>query len=122
MLDVLVFDDDLVHRTGFLAQVDARFVYRAHADQAVAVVRQLRPDVVLMDYSMGAHLTGAEAVADLRGHFDAHTLPIIGISSEMRCNHAMILAGANDAVAKAVLPHRLPQLLEGLASAGQGEA
>ena len=66
---VLVFDDDLVRHPEFLGRCSARFIYRPHADDAVAAVAAVAPDLVVMDYSMGADLSGAEAVTGPRAEF-----------------------------------------------------
>ena len=113
-LVVLVFDDDLVRHPDFLGRCTARFVYRPHADDAVADVMSVSPDLVLMDYSMGASLTGAQAVAELRGCPDLRELVICAISSDDRCNQHMVMAGADHAFTKMALPRHLPALLDRL--------
>ena len=100
---------------------DLEFVFRAHADHAVDDVRALSPVAVFMDYSMGsAHLSGAQAVANLRAHFDSAALPIVGISSDGIANDRMRLAGADYGVVKVAAPARLatvlPQLLRSTGS------
>ena len=108
---ILVFDDDLVHRTGFLGGLPAQFIYRAHADDALRDVDEVEPDVVLMDFSMGHHLSGAQAVALLRSRYPVGELHIVGISSDARCNAQMCRAGADDAIVKREAPTLLRQLL-----------
>lgn len=106
---VLVFDDDLIVNPDFLGTHAARFVYRANADDAVADVLAVAPDLVFMDYSMGTSIDGATAVRTLRAHFG--TLPIVAISSDARRNRVMIEAGADDGVPKMALPEQLRQVL-----------
>lgn len=110
-LRILVFDDDLFGHQDFLAGLPGEFVYRPHADDAVAEVRAVAPDVVLMDYSMGARLTGAQAVSLLRESFAADELAIIGISSDPLLNARIVLAGADEAVVKMEAPRLLRGLL-----------
>ena len=110
---VLIFDDDLYTRQAWLQAPLAHLVYRPHADRAVADVREVEPDLVLMDYAMGPHLDGARAVAELRRHFGSAELTIVGISSDPRCNQTMIRAGADAGVPKALLPEALGELLSG---------
>ena len=111
---ILIFDDDLAHSPDLLEGLDAEFVYRPHADQAVDDVRAVGPDLVLMDFEMGQHRTGAEAVGALREHFPAQTLRIVGISSDPRCNWRMEMAGADETVVKGGLARFLVDLLDAL--------
>jgi DNA-binding NarL/FixJ family response regulator len=111
---VLVFDDDLVHQPDFLSACRAQFIYRPDADDAVLDVLSTSPHLVLMDYSMGAALSGAQAVALLRERSDLAALVICAISSDDRCNQYMVMAGADHAITKMALPQRLPALLSQL--------
>lgn len=108
---ILVFDDDLVHHREFLAPLAADFIYRAHADNAVADVLEVKPDVVFMDYSMGRHLRGEDAVKLLREVWDYDALPIIGISSDAHCNKAMCRAGATEGLVKMSVPDRFEEIV-----------
>jgi CheY-like chemotaxis protein len=110
-LRILVFDDDLFGHQDFLAGLPGELVYRPHADDAVAQVRAVAPDVVLMDYSMGAHLTGAQAVSLLRESYQPDELAIIGISSDPLLNARIVLAGADEAVVKMAAPRLLTAML-----------
>ena len=101
---ILVFDDDLVNHPDFLGHLPARFVYRANADEALADVAEVRPDCVLMDFSMNARLSGAEATRQLRACYTHEALPIIAISSDTRLNQKIRIAGATDGIAKMALP------------------
>jgi CheY-like chemotaxis protein len=121
-LVVLVFDDDLVRHPEFLGRCPARFVYHPHADDALAAVAAVAPDLVLMDYSMGADLSGAEAVAMLRARLEHRDLPICAISSDDRCNEHMVMAGADHAMTKMALPAHLPRLLKSLSPEGSRDA
>lgn len=109
---ILVFDDDLVKHRDFLAELPARFVYRAHADRCLEDVADVQPDAVFMDFSMGRdHLTGAQAVARLREVHDHDALTIIAISSDADCNRAMLRVGATEGVVKMILPTQFAALL-----------
>lgn len=107
---ILVFDDELVRHPGFLAPLPGRFVYRPHADEALVDVAEVDPDCVFMDFSMNARLNGAEATRLLRAAYDHDRLPIVGISSDARCNRQMHIAGANDGVVKMALPEHFGYL------------
>lgn len=111
---VLVFDDELVVHTDFLAHLDADFVYRKNADDALADVEAVRPDLVLMDFSMNAKLSGADAVALLRAHYGNDILTIIAISSDTRLNRKMCMVGATIGIAKMALPEAFNQIVAGV--------
>lgn len=118
---ILVFDDDLCHQPDFFGGLPAEFVYRPHADRAVEDVREIEPDLVLMDYAMGRHRTGVEAVSDLRETFPPGDLLIFGISSDEGCNRRMCRAGADDGVLKGAAPALVHQLVRRLVREEGGE-
>ena len=99
---VLIFDDDLVHHPDFLGGLPGRFVYRPHADEAEDDVAAHDPDLVFMDFAMGALRNGVDAVRALRLRWPE--LAIVGISSDARMNRLMLEAGATVAVVKMALP------------------
>jgi CheY-like chemotaxis protein len=85
-----------------------------HADESVAIVERERPDVVLMDYTMHAERSGAEAVAALhvlREHGGPQFL-LVAISADEAANQRMLDAGADDAVPKTHVRGYLQKLLE----------
>ena len=106
-LRVLVYDDDLVSRPDFLGELPAELIYRGHADDAIDEVRELAPDLVLMDYSMGRHRNGLDSVVALRRVFSPAELTIIGISSDAVLNERMVRAGADAGFVKFSAPRRL---------------
>jgi CheY-like chemotaxis protein len=114
---VIVFDDVLYKRAREYQVPDLEVQFYAHADDAVAVVMRERPDLVLMDYAMGARVSGEDAVRALRGAFarngaftlgpsgeaggaERSALKIVGISSDEHSNERMLAAGADDALPK----------------------
>jgi len=109
---VLVFDDDLVHHPDFLEGLPVELIYRPHADRCLDDVAAVDPDLVLMDFSMRATLTGLQAVQRLREVHPIGSLKIVGISSDSRMNRLMLEAGADDAVVKGALPERFRELLD----------
>ena len=100
---VLIFDDVLFHRQGDFAVSGAELRFFKHADDAVALVSRLVPDLVLMDYAMDARLSGDEAITQLRGRWPSGALRIVGISADGGSNRMMLAAGADDAVLKSGL-------------------
>ena len=100
---VVVFDDVLYGRQHEYAGMGCDLYFYEHADDAVRVVADADPDVVLMDYAMEEHATGEEAVAALRKRWPRGNLRIVGISSDALSNERMVAAGADDAVPKSHL-------------------
>ncbi len=99
-MKVVIFDDVLVRRQRDYAVPNLEILHFPHADDAVAVVERERPDVVLMDYSMDANASGADAIAALKAAFPRGGAKIVAISSDERSNEFMLAAGADDAVPK----------------------
>ena len=115
---IVVFDDLLYTRQHDWngAELDLRFY--EHADEAVQVVQAERPDLVLMDYSMEEHLTGEEAIQELRRRWPRGQLTIVGISSDLHSNERMVASGADDAVPKSHLRGYLRGYLRRRAAVG----
>jgi CheY-like chemotaxis protein len=97
---VVIFDDVLCRRSADYVVPGLELLFFPHADDAVAVVRRERPDVVMMDYSMEAQASGADAIAALRAAFPRASLPIVAISADATSNDLMLAAGASDALPK----------------------
>jgi CheY-like chemotaxis protein len=96
-MKVLIFDDLLVRRSDEYRVRGLDLVFVEHADDAAAVVVRERPQLVLMDFSMGEHRSGADAIVALRRVYDGR---IVGISSDPESNERMRAAGADDAIPK----------------------
>lgn len=111
---VLIFDDELHARAQQyrLPQTDLHVF--EHADDALAIVQQRRPHVVLMDYSMRGEQSGAEAMAALHRYRKNSTLPLhlVGISRSSDSNRHLLAAGADDAIPKTHVRGYLQRLVE----------
>jgi CheY-like chemotaxis protein len=85
-----------------------------HADSAVGIVERERPDVVLMDFTMHAERSGADAVAALAEmrKRSGRPLRLVAISKDFAGNEHMLAAGADDAVPKTHVRGYLHKLLE----------
>jgi CheY-like chemotaxis protein len=113
----IVISDDVVaarRETFELPGLDVQ-VY-AHADDALAIIAAISPppDLVCMDYAMGAgHRDGEEVIRDLRtAGFRGR---ILATSSDPQANERMRAAGADDALVggKALLRSYLVHLATG---------
>ena len=98
MLKVAIFDDVVAKRGEAFHIPGLRVDVHAHADDAVALCRQVGYDLVCMDFSMGAaHARGDQSIAALRAAgFGGR---IVAISSDPAANEAMRAAGADDLLA-----------------------
>ena len=141
VLKVLVFDDELSQRPAFYRQAELDLKFYADADDAVRIVAAEHPDVVMMDFTMGAALSGAAAVRRIRERHAAVSAParsatsqtatsrtatdqaarpqpapsplrIVAISSDPAANQHMIAAGADDAIPKSHVRAYLQRLIE----------
>jgi CheY-like chemotaxis protein len=108
---VVVFDDVLFARQHEYREMDCELKFFEHADEAVRVVADEQPDVVLMDYAMEEHRTGEEAIAELRQLWPRGRLHIVGISADVLSNERLVAAGADDAVPKSHLRGYLRSIL-----------
>ncbi len=109
-MKVIVFDDELRARAASYKMPDLVLMCFDHADDAVAIVKAERPDVVMMDYSMQAQLDGVQAITALKKL--SLPLRIVAISSDRGSNLALLEAGADDAVPKTHLRGYLHKLIE----------
>lgn len=132
VLKVLVFDDELSQRPAFYRQAELDLKFYADADDAVRIVAAEHPDVVMMDFTMGAALSGAAAVRRIREklarvpapapsppekaaagpHPAPSPLRIVAISSDPAANQHMLEAGADDSIPKSHVRAYLQRLVE----------
>lgn len=115
-MKAFIFDDELHERQALYRIPGIELSFFPHADQAVAVTRRARPDVVLMDFTMHAEQSGADAVTALRKlrERESLTLHIVAISADVAANQRMLEAGADDAVPKTHVRGYLEKRLERL--------
>lgn len=96
MVQVLLVDDHPMVRQGLRSLLDAYDDLRVVAEagdgaEAVKLVRDLRPDVVVMDVNMPI-LNGIDATTRIKTHWPETT--VIGISADTDNGGAMKRAGA----------------------------
>lgn len=100
MLRVAIFDDVVAARREVFHIRGLEVDVYPHADNAVDLCDEHGPyDVLFMDFAMGpGRKSGAVAVRELRE--SGFSGRIVGISSDPAANHAMRVAGADDALGK----------------------
>lgn len=110
----IIFDDELSEKPALYRIPGIDLVFHPHADNAVAITRREKPDVVLMDFAMHADRSGAEAVSALREMRDREGLDmfIVAISQDVTNNQRMLAAGADDSVPKTHVRGYLQKFLE----------
>lgn len=119
---ILIAEDHLIARVGVgaivNAQPDMKVVAEAtNGQQAVALYRERRPDVVLMDMRMPV-MTGFEAVANIRAEFpDARVVALSTFGGDEDIRRA-ILSGVQSYLTKDVLHDELIQAIRAV-HAGQ---
>ena len=73
VIRLLVVDDHVVVRSGLIALLEGKNDIHivgdaADGDEAIAKAQELKPDVVLMDFSMPPGKDGLTATAELKNH------------------------------------------------------
>ena len=108
----MAFEDNvdiarMLQDAGVKAQGCAAFHQAWDGRNAVQVIKQHKPDVVLVDYFMPGE-NGRDVVRSIVKAAAEGTIPrpqlIIGISSEAACNDVMVRNGADYGIVKLDLP------------------
>ena len=119
---VLLVDDHDLFRTGLrtlLEEQDVRIVGEASAGtEAVRLVRELAPDVVVMDLNMPG-ITGVEATRQITAIAPLTRVLVLTISDQDGDVMDAILAGACGYLLK---DSSIQELMRGIESAGSGES
>lgn len=113
---VVLIDDHRLVRAGLRALIDELPDYRVVAegddgDQALALIDQHRPAVLIMDVSM-ARLSGVEALTTLRRQFPALPVIMLSMHSGAETVLAAMRAGASAYVLKEAAAQELLAALE----------
>ena len=113
-MKAIIFDDELHEKPAAYRVPGIELSFFPHADNAVAIAKRERPDVVLMDFTMHADHSGADAVSALRAlrEHESLQLYLVAISTDVNSNQRMLAAGADDAVPKTHVRGYLEKLLE----------
>nr|WSY50987.1 response regulator transcription factor [Streptomyces sp. NBC_00886] len=121
MIRVLVVDDEALVRTGFTHILDAADDIRAVAavpgGQAVHSVRELRPDVVLLDIRM-PDVDGLTVLAELRRMPDPPVVAMLTTFDADEYVTTALRSGAAGFLLKDTDPEQLPYLIRTLAAGG----
>lgn len=121
MIRVLVVDDEALVRTGFThilnAADDIRAVAAVPGGQAVRSVRELRPDVVLLDIRM-PDVDGLTVLAELRRMPDGPVVAMLTTFDTDEYVAAALRSGAAGFLLKDTDPEQLPYLVRTLAEGG----
>ncbi|MGY4980890.1 response regulator [Streptomyces sp. 900105755] len=121
MIRVLVVDDEALIRTGFTHILDAaddiEVVAAVAGGQALHTVRELRPDVVLLDIRM-PDVDGLTILADLRRMPDAPVVAMLTTFDTDEYVATALRSGAAGFLLKDTDPEQLPHLVRTLAEGG----
>ncbi len=120
---VFLFDDELHARAHQYRLPGVDLHVFEHADEALRLVKQRCPQIVLMDYSMRGEQSGAEAMAALH-HYRKSSgvlLHLVGISRSSDSNRYLLAAGADDAIPKTHVRGYLQRIVERMLLAEAGK-
>ncbi|GGW53437.1 DNA-binding response regulator [Streptomyces lucensis JCM 4490] len=121
MIRVLVVDDEALVRTGFthILQTagDIEVVAAVHGGQAVRTVRELQPDVVLLDIRM-PDVDGLTILAELRRMPRAPVVAMLTTFDTDEYVATALRSGAAGFLLKDTDPEQLPHLVRTLAEGG----
>ncbi|MFG2357324.1 response regulator [Streptomyces sp. NPDC048521] len=121
MIRVLVVDDEALIRTGFTHILntadDIEVVAAVPGGEAVRTVRELQPDIVLLDIRM-PDVDGLTILADLRRMPQAPVVAMLTTFDTDEYVAAALRAGAVGFLLKDTDPEQLPHLVRTLAEGG----
>lgn len=121
MIEVLVVDDEALVREGFSHILNAadgiKVVGAVPGAEAVRMVRELRPDVVLLDIRM-PDVDGLTVLADLRRSQDRPVVAMLTTFDTDEYVTAALGSGAAGFLLKDTDPEQLPHLVRSLAEGG----
>ncbi|MFD7880633.1 response regulator [Streptomyces sp. NPDC059766] len=121
MIRVLVVDDEALVRTGFThilnVSPDIRAVAAVPGGQAVQTVRELRPDVVLLDIRM-PDVDGLSILAEVRRMPEPPVVAILTTFDTDEYVVAALRSGAAGFLLKDTDPEQLPHLVRTLIEGG----
>ncbi|MER6273423.1 response regulator transcription factor [Streptomyces sp900105755] len=121
MIRVLVVDDEALIRTGFTHILDAaddiEVVAAVAGGQALHAVRELRPDVVLLDIRM-PDVDGLTILAELRRMPEAPVVAMLTTFDTDEYVATALRSGAAGFLLKDTDPEQLPHLVRTLAEGG----
>lgn len=124
MINVLVVDDHMVVRSGLKTLLDGKHEIRvigeaADGEEAIEKVKELAPDVVLMDLSMPHGMGGLEATTELKKTAPSVSVLILTMHDDEEYLFQAIHAGASGYLLKSA-PHE--DLVSAITSVSAGEA
>ncbi len=116
---ILYVDDDAsmreLARTAFAGQADFSVVTCASGFEALTIVGQLRPDLILLDVAM-PRLSGLQTLECLRAMESGHHTPVVFLAAGLSPLELKRLqaAGAAEVIALPFDPATLPQLVRSI--------
>jgi two-component system response regulator NreC len=103
-LKLVLIDDHAILRDGLRALLGAErdvelIAESANVDDGIALVKRLRPEVVIIDVSFPVG-SGIEAIGTLRRECEGTRIIVLTVHNSPECLHAAMQAGADEFVTK----------------------
>ncbi len=123
MINVVLVDDHEIVRTGLKMIIDKmpgiKIIAEAeNGEQAISAVRELNPDVVLMDVNMPI-LSGVEATRRISQHLSATKVIILTVHAENPFPAQLLEAGASGYLTKGCASEELEKAIREVAVNGR---
>ena len=117
---VLVCDDEPNLRELIRVSLGPRyaFVEAADGEQALALARSLRPQLVILDLMM-PRLNGLDVLSKLKADPELARTPVLVVTAQPASEEEALMKGADGVIVKPFGPEELADIAAGLVGAGR---
>lgn len=118
---VLIVDDnkmmqDMLVKIFLLEGMETRTA--TNGERALQILRQERPDIVILDLNLAGHMNGTDVLRTIRGDAQIARTPVIMLTFENLADDSPQAKGADLLMLKPVDPDMLVRLVERLLQKG----
>lgn len=115
---ILICEDEAALRELVRAILGPEYAFAEarEGDEALALIRDLRPDLVVLDLMLPGK-SGLEVLSELRSDQSAATTPVVVVTAWTHAEEAVLAAGADRFISKPFEPDELQATVEELLAA-----